>query len=227
MAGGWDSNGYDLPVSGVDDADTFMAKVVDGIAAALSCYFGAADPSSGASWGADQVGRRWRKEGADAYNHVEYVWTRFDAGGTDFGWKANEGRGELWDDDAPATVTLPSPGTPFTTSSSGTLDLSAEIAALQGTTFDNVDPAEVSLEVTVTEAGTVGAANAYVTFGKPGASSMARKVKAQVSGIPVVQEIRVPCSTSGTLDLVWVVGTGSPSLAVVVKLLAVHERCAP
>lgn len=225
---GWDSDGFALPVNGTDLPDTVLTALVTGMNAVAADYSGTADPSSGEGWDADQLGRRWIDTSGSDENPSWKRWEKFDTGASDYDWRPLRIPVVHDEDGDPASLTLPFAANPTTVNEAWQdFTFLTEIRALQDAVFQEVTPKAVWLEVTATEAGTVGAANALVAFRVKGsADATGIVVKCQVSTIPVVSLIRIPCDSTGTIQIRAVVGTGSPSLAVTVRLRAVEEKLA-
>lgn len=218
----WDCNGSTKPVSGVSSATAWMSGVVDGLDTIASRYWGTGDPSSGAGWGSDQLGRLWYDPGADEYNPTLKEWIRFDSGGTDYGFRPVRVRREFWPDNPPA-ITMPWSSPQVVDRTWATLSLASLIDTVQDATFQLALAREVEIEVTLTEAGTIGAADSYLELRKKGAASMARRVKCQVTAIPTVATIRLPVDSAEDLEVQLKVAGASPSLAFSLKLVAVAE----
>lgn len=226
MAGGWDSNGYTIPSSGAGTTfDAVLSKMKDGLNAATSMYAGSVDPSSGAGWGADQVGRRWL-DTSDEYNPVLKEWNRYDTGGTDYAWRPVNLR-RVFVPEPEATVTMPWSSPAAADAGWSTLSLATLIGTKQNATFQSSKAVEVVLEVELTPGAseTLGAANCYLAFRKKGGTGD-RRVYAQVAGRPTRAEITVPLDSAEDLETKIVVGGGTPSLAFAVKLVEVREACA-
>ena len=223
MAQDWDTSGAPKPTSGVDNADTWMAAVLDGVDAAITQSSGTGDPSSGAGWGAAQVGRPWY-DITDPYNPVLKVWTRYNTGGTDYGWlPAKYHRVHLTDSDPAVTMPFSSPAAADVAWT--TLSLATLIGTHQDATFQLAKAVLVELYVVVTAGASevlTNAAKGYIAFRKKG-STQEHRVYAQVAGRPVTALVRVPVDSAEDLETKVVVGTGTPSFAFSVALRAIHE----
>jgi hypothetical protein len=87
----WRNSGYAAP-----DADTVATDAVldvkDGVDSAVTHYYGTTDPSSGASWGADQMGILWydsnnvMSAGGDDLGLVVKRWEKLTTDPT-YGWR--------------------------------------------------------------------------------------------------------------------------------------------
>lgn len=226
MAVGWDTSGFPKPVNGTDDPDTVMSKVIDGLDAVSARYFGTTDPSSGSSWGADQRGREWLDSSGSEYNPVLKEWVRHNTGGTDYAFRKVTTRREFWVADPTVALTLPFTSPATADRAFEDVDILTAIRAVQDATFQLATPTEVLLGVTVTEAGTVTPTTAFVAFRKDGAAGDGERVKCQVSTMPVPQQVWVQVTAAGIFEMQTKVGSASPSLAVVLRLLAVREAVA-
>ena len=227
MAVGWDSNGFPKPVNGVDDPDTVLSKVVDGLDAVAGDYFGATDPSSGASWGSDQRGRRWQDSSGDEYNPVLKEWLRYGTGGTDYAFRKVTSRREFWVADPTTALTLPFSSPATADRAFENVDILTAIRAVQDATFQKANPVEVGLLVTVTSSGTIAAGDSFVGFRKDGAAGEGERVKCQVTGIPVERLVWVQVTSAGIFEMrTKVSAAGTPDLAVVLRLACVREAVA-
>lgn len=223
MAQAWDTAADPQPTSGVDDADTWMAAVLDGVNAATTRYSGTSDPSSGAGWGATQVGREWL-DITDPYNPILKEWVRHNTGGTDYSWrKVRYHRVHL-------TTTDPAVTMPFSTPAAAdvawsTLSLATLIGTYQDATYQLAKAVAVELYVKVTAGASetlTDATKGYLAFRKKG-STQEHAVFAQVAGRPVTALVRVPVDSSEELETKVVVGGGTPSFAFTVALRAIYE----
>lgn len=223
MAQAWDTSGDPKPTSGVDNADTWMSALLDGIDAAASRYSGTSDPSSGAGWGATQVGREWL-DITDPYNPVLKEWIRFDTGGSDYAWRpVKVHRVHLTTTDPAVTMPFASPAAADVGWT--TLSLATLIGTHQDATFQLAKAVLVELYVTVTAGASevlTNAAKGYLAFRKKG-STQEHAVFAQVAGRPTTAIVRVPVDSAEDLETKVVVGTGTPSFAFSVALRAIHE----
>lgn len=226
MVSAWDTTAKPKPVLNVENIDTWQERQSEGIDTAITRYFGTADPSSGASWGANQRGAQWYDASVsgvyDEYNPRLKEWVRHNTGASDYAWRPVRTRREFWPDNPP-TITMPWATPQVVDQTWATLSLATLINSHQDATFQKALVSEVEIEVTLTEAGTVTPTTAYLELRKKGAASMARRVKCQVSTMPMVETIRLPVDTAEDLEVQLKVGTGAPSLAFVLKLVGLAE----
>jgi len=223
VAQAWDTVADPKPTSGVDNADTWMAALLDGVDAAASRYSGTSDPSSGASWGAAQVGRQWH-DTTDPYNPVDKEWDRFDTGGTDYGWRTDT-RVRVYRTTTDPAVTMPFASPAAADVAWTTLSLATLIGTYQDATFQTSKAKAVELYVVLTAGASetlTDATKGYLAFRKKG-STQEHAVFAQVAGRPTTAIVRVPVDSSEELETKIVVGGGTPSLAFSVALRSIEE----
>jgi len=223
MAGGWDSNGYSIPVSGAGTSfDVVLSKVKDGLNASASMYASSVDPSTGAGWGSAQVGRRWL-DLTDEYNPSLKEWHRYSSGGSDYAWRPLTLR-RSFIPEPEAAVTMPWSSPAASTAGWSTLSLATLIGTHQNATFQASRAVEVVLSVTLTPGAseTPGGAACYIAFRKKGGTGD-RRVYGQVAGVTITSEITVPLDSAEDLQTKIVVGGGTPSLAFSVALVEIRE----
>jgi len=186
----WDTTSYPVP-DGDHDIGVAQAEIQAGLEAIRTDYYGTTDPSTGASWGADQLGTTWHKStnaigaGGDDLGGELYVWAVLTATPT-YGWRLLNLYGFVPVE--PNVNALNVTGQ----SSDGSwqdLDLSGTIGARA---------TRVQLAVTVKDSGTP-ASTVFAEFRKDGITdARTLRVIPQASGVEntVVLELEVEATTS-------------------------------
>lgn len=211
-------------------------KTKNGLDTIGTCYYGATDPSSGASpaWGASECGRLWLDCGVDGsvQNPVLKRWQQLTSGPT-YGWRHLRGikQHELT---APVAVTLSS-ASPITADvlTFTDKDLSTEIDTV--TDNDDMTVVAVRLRVRVREAGTIKAV-AAADIGDSGAdgtigglhfrqkgTTVEQAVIPVVSGLIVERDFWLGLDSSEVFQFAAVVGSASPSLAYDIQMIGYRE----
>lgn len=222
---GWDRPNASKPEIGQTTPQTGASAfgyAKDGINAAATWFFGATDPSTGESWGADQVGYNWLN-GTDAGNLVWNRWCRLTTGPT-YGWRTMRVR-KILQPSEPVAVDF-SGASPAAADTGWTevnlatlLDSDVQDAGQVGVTVQ-----DVTLFVTLTPdaSETIGASNCFIEFRRDGGTLACAKLKAQVATFPVCGVVKVPLA-SEKFEYRVVVGGGAPSTAFTAYIVEATE----
>jgi hypothetical protein len=213
MAQDWDTSGAAEPGTGTN-AGAALLDLIDGVNAARTCYYGTTDPSSGASWGADQLGTIWidstnsiEAAGDDLYPVIK-IWSVLTDTPT-YGWRTLGARRYIAVEPNTNSLDLSnSTDVAFTE-----LDVSGDSSA---------QAIAVLLQVTATE--DAPGASYYASFRKSGTTGDAqeRRVYPQVAGIPVCQQILVEVD-AGVLEYA-IAASGADTFDLRIDLLGYYER---
>jgi len=214
-----------------DTVDVIQGKTELGFRDAITRYSGTADPSSGAGWGAAEVGAIWI-DITDAQNPVTKQWQQL-TGTPTYGWRTLRLRKRHMLT-APVAITL-ADATPITADvlTFTDKDVSTELDTV--TDDDAMLVVAVCLRVRVRENGTVKAA-AAADIGDSGAdgtigglhfrekgTTVEQCVSPQVSGMPVEKTLWIELDASEIFQYAAVVGSASPSLAYDIQLIGYEE----
>lgn len=217
------STGYQADPA--DALNVLFTRLCNGVEAALSTYYGASDPSSGAlpsAWaGAGECGREWYDCGVDgtAANPVKKLWCQLTAGPT-YGWR-KLGQKKTKYLDAPVAVAG------INALSGGSADIAIAAISL-ATDLDTVgvpDAGDAAHRVTAVwlrvkfrggaaeTLGTGATETPYLRFRKTGATDEQR-IHAQADGggftaRQTERVIRVPLDASEQLDFGYAGGGGT------------------
>lgn len=210
----WRTSSYPVP----DAATVFSDHLVDldqGIETAVTHYYGATDPSSGASWGAAQVGSLW----FDSTNSVE-------AGGDDLGlvvkrWEV------LTDDPTYGWRTLGVRSYVALEPNVNKLNLSNQtnVSATDCDVTSDTSARAVAVLLQVQAADHVPAATVYAAFRKNGTTTDAqeRRIYPQVADLPISQQIAVELDSGQIFEYSIAAGAGS-TFDLRVDVLGYWER---
>jgi len=219
MSGSWAGG----PTAGVDLGSDAFTKLINGVEAALSSFYGATDPSTG-SWGSGQLGYRWISTdpalGHSDSNPAVYRWEQTDSVGPTYGWVLLGLLG--WRrHDTPANRALSfSPASPATANvawsdHSFASQLDTERTA-QGISTDKLAYA-AKLRIRVEAADTIptGASNetkGYFAIRRKGDTGDGARIYAQVADRALEQEVVVFLDSAETAQFAVQVEDGaSPS----------------
>ncbi len=212
MSQNWGTSGAPAPVIG-DDVPDILAGMLNGVEAARTCYYGSSDPSSGASWGADELGCVWWDStntllAGDTLLPILKVWAITAAGPT-YGWRTVGARRYVAVEPNANLIDL----TDQTDVAFTDRDISPEASA---------QAIAALLQVTVTE--DAPAAGTYVALRKNGTTTddRERRVHPQVAGIPVVSQVLVECN-AGVFEY-SIEASGADTFDLRIDLLGYYER---
>lgn len=196
----------------------------DGINTALADYCGSTDPSTGESWGADQVGRKWCDDTTPA-NLKFYRWCQLTSAPT-YGWRELKVRKAI-DVESPPSVTF-SPASPAAANVAWTaVDLTTLLdgAGVQDAAAKACAVVWVLLYVTVKGGAseTIGAANAFIAFRKKGATNQEIRVKCYVAAMEHYGIVPLPLDSGEEFEFKVEVGGGTPAFEYAAKVLSLQE----
>lgn len=213
------------PAIGASDTfATVHSKAINGFSTALSDFAGSSDPSTGAGWGASQVGYKWL-DTTSAQNPVLKRWQQLTTAPT-YGWRTL--RLFKWHLlSAPVAVTLatasPAAADVTWTDEDFTTDLDTV------TDNDDMAVAAVMLRCMVRETGTIrttasGTTSSYggIEWRKKG-DTVAQHVYAQVASVPNEATLIVGLDSSEIAQYQLTVGSASPNLEFTVEIVAYLE----
>ncbi len=190
--------------------------LIDGVNTAITRFYGTADPSSGASWGADEVGTTWLDStnatagAGDDLGVVVKVWSVLTAAPT-YGWRTRNAR---------AYIALE----PNVNVLADTDESTAAFADLVLTGDTSTRAVAALIQVEVEDSGTP-AAGVYAEFRKNGTTTDARsrRIYPQVTDIPVMQQFIVELDVAQTLEYA-LNASGAGSMDIRVDVLGYFER---
>lgn len=219
----WRTTTYAVPTSG-DFFGDIADKNIDGIETAITHYAGDVDPSTGASWGVNQVGAYWLDLDVDGTD-TDPVLKRWEdlTGGGSYGWRWM--RHWRWHYlSAPQSVSF-SPGSPYTSDQVATdVDLTTLLDSVQTNTAKTV--VAVLMRVKVVDTGTLGTGSAnevYAEFKKKG-DTVVQQVRCLVSNVENEQTIIVGLDASEIFQFAVVVANTSPSFTLEAEVIGYMEE---
>ena len=211
----WNTSANPVPTGSTGGADRF-ADHTSGINTVATHYYGTADPSSGASWGADELGVIWFDSnnaigaGGDGLGLVVKRWEVATDAPT-YGWRTLGAR--IWTALEPNVnvLTLANQSTTAFTDLDLTSDTSAQAIA-------------VLLMVEVEDSGTIDNA-VYAELRKNGTTTDAqeRRVHVQVTDIPNTCMMLVECDAAQTIE--WAINaSAATTFDLRIDVLGYYER---
>lgn len=215
MAQDWGTSGAPEPTTGTG-AGAALLDLIDGVNAARTCYYGTTDPSSGASWGAGELGTIWIYSanaigaGGDDLGCEIRVWSVLTATPT-YGWRTLGLRKYI-----PVEPNV------------NVLDLSdqTDVAFTDLDISGDSSTRAVAAVLQVTALEDAPGASYYASFRKNGTTTDARerRVWPQVASIPVCQVIVVELD-AGVLEYA-IAASGADTFDLRIDLLGYFERAA-
>ena len=210
----WNTAPYAYPTVSTVYGD-HLIDLDDGVDTAITHYYGTADPSSGASWGADEVGALWY----DSTNSVE-------AAGDDLGlvvkrWEVlTDGPTYGWRTLGVRSYVALEPNTNKLNLSNQT-NVSATDCDVTADTSSRAVAALLQVEV----ADHVPASGVYAAFRKNGTTTdaQARRVYPQVADLPTCQQVVVELDSGQIFEYSIAAGAGS-TFDLRVDVLGYWER---
>ena len=211
----WNTSTYDLPVPG-DGVDGYLADLKRGVNTGTTHYYGTADPSSGASWGAAQLGVIWFDSGnallgaGDGLGLTVKRW-EITAAGPTYGWRTISARFYTALEPNVLALNLADQSTTAFTD----LDLTASTSSVA---------IAVLLQVEVQDSGTP-AAGVYAELRYNGTTTDARsrRIYPQVANIPVMQQFVVECDPGQTIEYA-INASGAGTFDLRIDVLGYFER---
>ena len=188
----WNTSSDPIPTGSTGGADRF-ADHTAGINTVATHYYGTTDPSSGASWGADELGTVWYDSnnalgaGGDDLGLVMKRW-EITAGGPTYGWRTVTARVYVPLEPNVNVLTL----TDESTAGFVDLDLTSDTSA---------KAVAVMLMVEVEDSGTI-AAGVYAELRKNGTTTddQERRIHPQVTDIPNAVMMLVECDSAQVIE---------------------------
>jgi hypothetical protein len=199
-----------------DDVDEILADVIEGVNTVRTRYSETKDPSSGASWGVDQIGTEWLDtnnelgNGGDDLGGFVKVWVKLDATPT-YGWRVLYRR----------TYTALEPDV-------NVLDLSAQSTVtdtdLDLTSSTSARAVAARLLVTVKDTGTP-AATVFASIRKNGTTTDARerRVYPQAAGVTISQIVEVELDSAQVMEYA-IDASGAGTCDLRIDVLGYYER---
>lgn len=213
----WDTMA--APKAQIDnDIDVILGDLIEGVDTGVTWYYGSADPSSGASWGAAQMGVHWFDagnelgEGGDDLGGGLKVWVKL-TGTPTYGWRSLYGRAYI--------AIEPNINALDLTSQSTVTDTDLDLVASTSTRA-----IAVRLLVTVIDSGTP-ASTVFASLRKNGTTTDARERRCypQAAGVPCSQIIECELDAAQVLEYaIHASGTGTFDFRV--DVLGYYERLA-
>jgi len=211
----WNTSGEVKPTTATV-YPTFGSRIINGVDTAVTRYYGSSDPSSGASWGASEVGVEWvdstnEINGAgDDLGAVVKVWCVLTTAPT-YGWLTRNLRAYIPEEPNSNVLNLANQSTTAFTD----LDLNT---ATDGRAI------AVRLLVTIEDSGTPAAA-VFADFRKNGTTTdaRARRVYPQVTDIPVCQIIEVELDSTQIMEYA-IDASGASAFDLRIDLLGYYTR---
>jgi len=211
----WDTTSYAIPTSATAYNES-AGDLIDGVDTARTRYYGTADPSSGASWDADQLGVEWVDStneiggAGDDLGAVVKVWSVLTDAPT-YGWLTRNAR---------AYIAL-EPNV-------NALDLSAQSTAafadldLTGDTSGRA--IAVLIQVDIEDSGSPAAA-VNAEFRKNGTTTDARerRIYPQAAGVPNMTQMIVELDVNQTLEYA-LNASGAGTMELRIDVLGYFER---
>jgi len=214
MSQAWDTSGDPIPVAG-DDVSDYIADLSAGIDAARTHYYGTSDPSSGASWGADQLGVIWfdSNNALGAGDELGLVVKRWEitAAGPTYGWRTISARFYVaLEPNVNALELTDQSTTAYTDLDLTSVTSSTAIAAL--------------VQIEVQDSGTP-AAGVYASVRKKGTTTDAnsRKVYPQVADIPITGTFLVELDAAQAMQY-DINASGATTFDLRIDVLGYYER---
>jgi len=211
----WHTSALEKPVAG-DNVSDWLSELLDGIDTGITHYYGTADPSSFASWAADELGSLWFDSntaigaGGDELGIVVKRWEVLTDAPT-YGWRTLGARLYTALEPNVNALTLANQSTTAFTDLDLTGDTSAQAVA-------------VLLMVEVEDSGTIDNA-VYAELRKNGTTTDAqeRRVHVQVTDIPNTCMMLVECDAAQTIE--WAINaSAATTFDLRIDVLGYYER---
>lgn len=193
------TTGHPVPDYTSQDWDVFAGYMQDGLDTALTHFYGASDPSSGAPtpWGAAELGTVWTQDpGGGSYTTVDWIWAELTAG--NYGWRRRRIPKLIWLDTPVEAVAAAS----ATEAAYGDVSLAAALSASVQDSGQSLPLVGlVCLRVVITPTAAVAAGDhCYMKFRKKGTTNEF-KCKGIVNGVPSTYQIWVGLDTSEVMQV--------------------------
>lgn len=210
----WNTAAYPVPTS----STLVGAHLIDcdeGIETAITHYYGTTDPSTGASWGADEIGTLW-------YDSTNVI----DAGGDDLGLTVKRWE-KLTTDPTYGWRTLYTRAYVAVEPNTNKLNLSNQtnVSATDCDLTSDTSARAVAALLQVQVADHTPASGVYAAFRKNGTTTDAqeRRVYPQVADLPTCQQVMVELDSGQIFEYSIAAGAGS-TFDLRVDVLGYWER---
>lgn len=224
------SDRYPLPDKTSQTGNAWLGSVEAGLRTIETCYSGTVDPSTGHSWGADQVGLVWKKT-TNPYSPQWNEWAKTGPGGGDYGWRVLAFR-KIRRLVTAATVATVSPSPASGDVAAEPLDLAALLDTVQdsGQTYSLVSEAILRVRVMAGVDEDLGADDGYVELRANGGDTAVARVYAPRDGGKggrwEEKEITVPLDADEIAEFRVKVGSGTVAFEWAIDLVGFQEPTA-
>jgi len=216
----WRNTSFPVPTASDDFCDR-LTDIQSGIESAVTLNAGSADPSTGGSWGANQVGAMW----VDTTTALKPLFSRWELlTGSTYGWRVlclHYKKRVV----TPSAITF-SPASPYTADQAVTdIDLTTLLDAAGFQDNDDKVVTAVKIRVTVVDTGTLGTGTSnatWVAFNQKGSTDQ-QYLYCQVSGVVNAGTMWVGLDSSEVLQFSTQVANTSPSMTVTADVIAFEE----